>query len=745
MPEENRIPRLFHRLVDLPTIFLTSTVKKIITIPITLLLVASTAACSSDVTTDVPVPVLPTEPHETSTSDTMPDVTPWVFTDDWWREPRVWTVQPGSEWDNASVIDAFDFSEYEAVNVSVVSWFEGSQVVIDELHSRGIIVVGQDGMIWMYQPDRTDPDRFWDESAGIFNFAMDDPPELVEAALTDPYGNPIYAEMFGFSDGKKYLQYSVPHPVWQEYMTEHMKNLIDAGVDGYLIDELAYGTVFYPDFNPHMVQEFNRFLEREFEPVDLQVLLESVGVDDLASFDYSAVVRESLPTGMTALSMEDWKGDLPLFSLYSRFLALENYKAAAALIESGREYAAETAGKEIPFSANINTLSSPNAFLIIPLLDMIDLEFFYTDLVYFRNGRGIAPLKLTRFFDKPALMRTSVSAEPDLAKWGREGTVDLFGTMIADAVSSGGEFYVEGNIEQDVATLAPYYRFRTDHPNLFEDLEPLEPQVGVLLLWENVVADPFQISAYFGATSLLADCGVQFDAVFSAEEYLRWGELPMYPAPDFPLDIETLSNYPVVVIPEMNDLIESHAEILLEYVNYGGVVVTYIVDEFGFEFQHEDDPSATALLKMLRSGSENEAGGTVVRLNQNLARDYRDNPDPVIRQEWLKIMSKLGLSPEVRYDPGPMVAAQVYSADNQLVVHLVNYNWDINTLSTTPIREFDVEIVLPDNLDREGLTVSLHTPGEDAMELDVEESDAGIIVTIPELHIWSVISVATSS
>ena len=717
--------------------------KKSIILAITLLLVTWTVSCSSGDKTDTPVSISPTAPQETAVSGSMSEATHWVFPEGWWREPQVWAVQPGTEWDDASVIAGFDFPEYEATNVSVVSWFEGSRVVIDELHNRGYIVVGQDGMIWMFQPDRTAPDLFWDENAGIYNFAMDDPPELADAALTDPFGNPIYAEMFGFSDGIQYLQYSVPHPAWQEYMTEHMKNLIDAGVDGYLIDELAYGSVFYPDFNAHMLQEFNHFLEQHFEPSDLQVLLESVGVDDLASFDYAAVVRAALPSGMTALSLEDWKGDLPLFTLYNRFLALENYEAAAALIQSGREYAAETAGKEIPFSANINTLASPNAFLIIPLLDMIDLEFFYADLGYFRNARGIAPLKLTRHFDKPAIMRTSVSAEPDLAKWGVKGTVDLFATMIADAVSSGGEFYVEGSVEQDIYALTPYYRFRTDHPNLFEGLKPLEPQSAVLLLWENVVADPFQISAYFGASSLLADSGLQFDAIFAAEEYLRWGELPMYPAPDFPLDLEALKTYSVVVIPEMNDLIESHAAVLVDFVKDGGVLVTYLVDEFGFEFQHENDPNVTALLKMLRSGSVNESGGKVVGLNQNLARDYRDNPDPALRQKWLNVMSNLGLRSEVIYDAGPMVAAQVYSAENQLVVHFVNYNWDIETLSTTPVSEFVVEVVLPDSLDRAGLTVTLYAPGKDAVELDVESSEAGIIVTIPELRIWSVISIST--
>lgn len=737
MSEDQAFPRLFPRLVDQHAVNHPRTIPKLLAFAITTLVVICTASCGSDAAADLPGTELPAP--QAAPDSTLEPGAAWVFRDGWWREPQVWALQPGSEWDDASVLAAFDFPKFEAANVTVISWFEGSQVVIDELHSRGYTVVGQDGMIWMFQPDRTDPELFWDESAGIYNFQRDDPPELAQAALLDPFGNPIYAEMFGFSDGIQYLQYSVPHPAWQAYMAEHMKNLIDAGVDGYLIDELAYGSVFYPDFNPYMLREFNQFLEEQLDPADLKILLESVGVEDLGSFDYAAIVREQLPSGMTALAMEDWNGDLPLFSLYNRFLAWKNYQAAAALIQSGREYAAETAGKKIPFSANINTLASPNAFLIVPLLDMIDLEFFYTDLGYFRNGRGIAPLKLTRFFDKPAQMLTSISAEPDLSEWGAEGTVDLFRTMIADALSSGGAFYVERSFEQDMAALEPYYRFRTDHPELFEGLKPLEPQVGVLLLWENVVADPFKISAYFGASSLLADAGVQFDAIFGAEEYLSGGQLPMYPAPNFPLDGELLSSYPVILIPELNDLIESHAATLLGYVDGGGVLVTHLIDEYGFEFRHENDPSVTALLAMLRSGTENEAGGKVLQLDQNLARQYCEYPDPALRQEWLAVLADVGLSPEVGYQAVPLLASQIYEAEDRIVVHLVNYNWDRSTLRTDPVSDLQVEIVLPPGFNREDLSASLHIPGEDLQELEMEETETGIKVIIPQLQIWSVI------
>ncbi len=109
---------------------------------------------------------------------------------------------------------------------------------------------------------------------------------------------------------------------------------------------------------------------------------------------------------------------------------------------------------------------------------MIDLEFIYVDFGYFRNGRGMSALKLARFFDKPAVLRTSAAVEFDLIEWGAAGTVDLYGTMIADAVSSGGEFSVElgvGSIEQDVYALAPYYRFRTDHPGLFDATSSVSP------------------------------------------------------------------------------------------------------------------------------------------------------------------------------------------------------------------------------------------------------------------------------
>lgn len=314
--------------------------------------------------------------------------------------------------------------------------------------------------------------------------------------------------------------------------------------------------------------------------------------------------------------------------------------------------------------------------------------------------------------------------------------------MIADAVSSGGEFYVEGSVEQDIAALVPYYRFRADNVGLFDGLEPLEPQVAVLLLWENVVGDPYRTSAYLGTTSLLADSGTQFDTVFGAMEYRSQGEMPMYPAPDFPLDLEMLESYPVLVLPELGDLIESHAATLVEYAEAGGVLVTYVVDEFGLEFQRGDDPAIAALLRMLRSGSETEAGGRVVRLDESLGRSYNDNPDPDLRREWIDLVAGLGFGPEIRYDVGPMLAAQVYAAEDRIVVHFVNYDWDIETLSTAPINGVGVEIALPDDFDREGLIVSLHAPGEAAVELDVESSPAGIVVTIPELHIWSVVSVA---
>ena len=300
---------------------------------------------------------------------------------------------------------------------------------------------------------------------------------------------------------------------------------------------------------------------------------------------------------------------------------------------------------------------------------------------------------------------------------------------------------MERVIQQDMAALAPFYRFQTDHPGLFTGLEPLDPQIAVLLLWENVVADPFQISAYFGASSLLADSGVQFDAVFAAKEYLSQGELPMYPAPDFPLEVDQLLTYPVVLIPELNDLIESHAAVLLDYVTSGGVLITYLVDEYGFEFRHTSDPSVTTLLGMIRSGAVNSSGGRIYRLDQNLTRDYRDDPDPVLRQKWLGLLADLGFSPEVRYEAVPMLSAQAFAAEGQLVVHLVNYNWDRSVLSTAPIRDFQVEIALPDGFDRTGLSVTLHVPGQEAVELNYEGSEDGLVFTIPEIQIWSVISI----
>ena len=81
-----------------------------------------------------------------------------------------------------------------------------------------------------------------------------------------------------------------------------MKFFIDAGVDGILIDELAKGSVYEMDFNPHTVAAFRQYLLDTYSPEELQKIGKEYGISDFASLDYAALVRQHLPPGQQKLT-----------------------------------------------------------------------------------------------------------------------------------------------------------------------------------------------------------------------------------------------------------------------------------------------------------------------------------------------------------------------------------------------------------------------------------------------------------
>jgi hypothetical protein len=492
----------------------------------------------------------------------------------------------------------FYYNLYVNNGITVVTWndsrhFTNWSAIIEEmvgqLHDRNIDVIGSISSILNYVYDQ------------------DEPSDLSHTRLKDPWGNDVFS---CDDNGNCRYYHSMLHEEWQEIILQDIKTLIDAGVDGILIDGLAYGSLRFPDFNLNTVGLFRDYLAQRYNNDDnkLKQIINDKIVDNerngcqqkciseyqgpgIENFNYAQLVKDFL-CDRNALTKNDW-GDwqvtrcIPLYDDFQRFLRLKHWEVANSLIEQAKDYAMDEYSKIITVSANLNTLHSPEAPLVIDLLDYVDMEWYFFKYGYFPAARASTSLKLAQAFNKGGWVMTSVDTRNDLNGWdggicdldksliGFRNTVTLYKIMIADAHAAGGTFLLEEGMHcilQDLEGLRPYYLFFSKHPEAFDRLIPLPPKIGVLLLFESLMrGNPHDAPEYRGLCSMLVDSGYQFNVIFAAEDYLSWGQESIYPAPtNHPLELETLKKYPVIIIPELTDLTDNHADRLLQYVNGGG-------------------------------------------------------------------------------------------------------------------------------------------------------------------------------
>jgi hypothetical protein len=698
-------------------------------LPFSILLVS----CGSTSTPTPSNPTLPISFTQTPTSTETPKN--WQAPYHWWEKQQVQAF--GSmllyalDSDHKSIKyyqDVYDRTGVTMNNWGDVRWSEGWRErypsIVKQLHDRDLIVIGTISLAYAIT------------ETSFFDL-------LRPAALRDPYGNILYEWQ-----AEDVYALSIPHPLYQEYMQSLVRFYIDAGVDGIMIDELAYGSVHYPDFNENTMIEFRQYLQQIYTPEELSNLGKQFGVTDFSTLDYASLVRASLPPDKMSINRSEWQWDLysklPFFIDYQRFVRIKNLDFANTLISEGKAYAMQTYGKDIPFSANLNGLVSPEALELVGSLDYVDLEYFYQSQGYFPKGRALTSVRIAQSFGKHSYLVTSYGdTDPDIAVRGIEKSTNLFRTMIAEAYATGSALTVEEglhNIKQDISTLAPYYRFPRLNPILFDNMSPVQGQVGLLYLWEN--RDVYNNTDMRGLGQMLADCGYTFNIVFGSEEFTFWGTPNIYPAPDYPLNLEALSPYPLVIVPELSDITPNHADVLLQYVNQGGKLIVYsnavFIENIAAQ-RSQTDKTIKELLSYLDSGERTIGQGKIVYIDELWGRQYTTSPQPSMIQPLKEILADQGIVPEIQMSQADFVSAFMNQNDDLLTVHFVNYNYNPDTDFTTPSGPITVEIKLPLTFTTNQPSVYLYSPEQDIKELNGVISDNKLILTIPEINIWSVL------
>ena len=700
--------------------------------------------------------------------------------------------------------ESFYYQIYADNGVTAVSWNDirwaqnwssALQEMVDELHAQNISVVYSLSNLTEY-------------------LSGAEPDEMAASRLQDPWGN-TYSY---FSAGEQKYRHSLLHPDWQNLLISDIRKAIDAGVDGILVDELAYGSIYYPDFTATTIVLFNDYLRehyqtnaalrqqinRDLNQVSSRGDFSGCFVQDpgsvLGGFDYAQFVTDFF-CDSNSLTEQDWNNwaitsQIPLSRDFKRFLRLQHREMAERFIQTSKAYADENHGRLLSFSANMNTLHSPEAPLILELLELgdhVELEWYYQKHNYFPAARASSSIKLAQAFGRGAHVLTSVDTRKALFGWtpgmpcneqsarnGRDRSTTLYRTMIADAHAAGGTFALEEGVHcvlQDLANLKTYYRFPSDYPVPFQTLVPVQVKIGVLLLFESLVRfESHDSPDYRGLANLLADGGNQFDVVFAAEDYHDFDRISEFPAPSSHLlTLERLQKYPVIIVPELDDITENHAAILLQYLENGGNLVVFFTSRGLHDIEDnanagDSDPQGNTVrrvkvlelvehLKAAQLSSQQVGSGTLFSFGNLWGRSYLGAIEPGIRFDMQDLLAGLGIRAEIEYSDAMSVGAYAYAAlrpttlgpipmlwfkREYLVAHLVNYDYDINKDTTEPVENLNVTIDLGDMFpSAENLSASYYWPGfeSESMPVNVEETNGRRTVSLilPKVDVWAAI------
>ena len=683
------------------------------------------------------------EPEEDENIEWYPDY-------QWWTENQVpmysniaTVMVTGAPYPTSTHTKEYYLDVMDQTGVTVASWFDyvwkpvnnqDYQTYIDTMHEQGVYVVGTESMITTYK-------------------LPEEPEEYVEAICLDPYGNKVTSN-YGLSgtigEDQVWYVHSLINPVWQEYLLTSIKQSIDYGVDGYLIDELCYGSVLETDFSENTMTMFREYLADTLTDSEKTSLMNHYGYMSWDEFNYAEIVRRNLPSAMTSLSKEEWSDwsiiqDIPLYNHYQRFIRIKNREAAQYIIEEAKQYSETVNGYQIPFTANVNDLTSPESYLVMDLIDFVDLECTYDKFTgYYPRTRMISSIKLANSFGTRPYVLTTLETRSQISEKGAEGCRNFYKITIAETTANNGNFYMEEaehGVAMDIETLAPYYQMPNEHPELF-DIEPNQNKICVLSLWENQEA--YQNKALSGTCNLLTDTGYQYDVVFGAEDHTVWGEPNMYPAPNYQLTRDQINDFELVIIPELTDITDNHAETLLQYMQSGGKLLAFAspTQINNIRNQRGADTHVNQLLNYIDQEEATVGDGMLFTINQVKGTLYIDSPDEPTRNDFINMITNTGTSLQITGMTGNAIGKTMYSNEDSAVIHLINYQYDWAQDKVKPPTSYTLEITLPKTLTDQPLTITYITP-ETENQLTYTENDNGIELTIPSLDVWGIIYIMT--
>ena len=534
------------------------------------------------------------------------------------------------------------------------------------------------------------------------------------------------AYVVGFDHEPLYIQEVVflnfLDPAYQNWIKARMRELIDAGSDGFTFDEVQGTSIAVAwglggPCDQYALNGFRDYLEDAYSSADLQ----DKGVEDIATFDYCRYIDAN---GYRDSFLQTDKLDsAPFKQDYYRYLQRATNDVIKELIAFGKSYASEQ-GRTIAFGANLNPLDrfeSLDSYSLIGSL-VYEHEWFPTwrndiDLASYAYGQPVsAEMKYAISQGKATVAMYAINDSVKLTDGDISGGTLLINHHFAESYANQGYYmyfdlnnYLGLNFQAKREMMYPYYTLIRAYPNAFEDLH-LETDLAVVMPPHLDVSLSEPRTWAVGVSYALSEANLQHDFV----------------------DLEKITDYKVVVVSGYAWSDEDVTR-LLDFMDQGGVVIAFD-DRFASQdgdFKKVDRPELAGLKT---NGTHEYGKGKFIFFREDMGTQLWADRNAAEKDKLVTAISQF-----IAADVAPEdVQVIPYIGSQRLVAHILNY--DFENRDFVRKEDLTIQVHVPEGLASEDLEMKVVSPEFTGEQTIPFEREGNLITfTVPSLYIWDVV------
>jgi len=207
------------------------------------------------------------------------------------------------------------------------------------------------------------------------------------------------------------------------------------------------------------------------------------------------------------------------------------------------------------------------------------------------------------------------------------------------------------------------------------------------------------------------------------------------------LTLGALQRYEVAVLPNTMRLSDRQVSLLLSFVRAGGKVIAF--GEIGTQNQEGIDVERPELKTLLEEGIHNYGLGKFVYMSSQAGLDYYTNVNGSIRRQFSEALRRL-IYPNIQTSAGENMAILEYwnSKSKSIVLHLINYDYDLEKQQINSQKNIDIEVLLYEPLSKKNIAIRYSSPDWKAVErLKHETNGLKAKFSIRNLDFYGVVTI----